>query len=73
MRDPELNSIGDCLIGFGFTCKNEEGHKFRFWLDDIEIVHRGFMWIIDDTANGPVEYFTLKEILENEFFRWEDE
>ncbi len=71
MRDPELNSIGDCLIAFGFTACNEVGHKFKFWLDDISIVHRDFMWIINDPEHGDAEYQTLKEILENEFFRWE--
>ncbi len=72
MRDPELNSIGDCLIAFGFTACNEEGHKFKFWLDDIKIVHRDFMWLIDDPEHGDAEYQTLRELIENESIRWEE-
>ncbi len=73
MRDLELNSIGDCLIAFGFNASNEAGHKFRFELDGLSIYHRGFMWVIEDEVNGKAEYLTLKEMIRHETWRWEEE
>ena len=72
-QDRELNCIGNNLVADGFFSRNEQGHRFFFWLDDITVKHRGYMWIIDDPVNGSAEYLTIKEIIQFEFWRWQDE
>ncbi len=73
VNDPELSCIGSELIAAGFTCQNHLGAKFIFRLDDIAIYWDGHMWVIEDIVNGRAGFFTLKELIESEFWRWEEE
>jgi len=71
--DRELSSIGDNLIAIGFCANNDPYGKFVFDMDDILIKHVDYMWQISDSVHDDARFDTLRELIESDFWRWEDE
>lgn len=69
----ESKSLAVGIIVCGFTCSNDVGGRLKFWLDDIEISFRDHLWFITDSVNGEAGYISLRDLMENESWRFEDE
>jgi len=71
--DRELSSIGDNLIAFGFVARNELGARFIFKMDQITVRHVDYMWRISEGLHDDANFFTLRELIESEFWRWQND
>ncbi len=69
----ESKQLAVGIITCGFTCQNDTGGRLRFWLDDIVIMFRDHLWVITDSVNGEAGYISLRDLMENESYRWEEE
>ncbi len=81
MIDSELSQYCAAIVALGFRCENDNLGKFRFefivndhYKDTmLDIIHRNYVWVISDTVYGSADYVSLKQLIINEFFRWESE
>ncbi len=81
MIDRELSQHCAAIVALGFKCQNDKLGKFHFEFifDDhykdtmLDIIYRNHVWIIDDLVYGSADYVSLKQLIINEYFRWDEE
>jgi len=60
------------IIATGFRGENDFKGRLKFDRDDITIRFVDHIWRIDDLVNGPSDYISLRELMENEAYRWSE-
>ncbi len=73
MQPDESRQLCVGIITCGFTASNDIGNRLKFVMDDVTIKHRDHMWQITDPVNGMAGYISLKDLIENEAYRFDYE
>ncbi len=69
----ESKQLAVGIITCGFTCSNDIGGRLKFKMDDVVIKFRDHLWFVTDSVNGESGYISLRDLMENESYRWSEE